>query len=139
MIVCLYDILCMYVCMCVCIYVYICIYVLCINFIPSLTGILYVPTYNGAVTDVTCSTTAPAFLVNDIYSSFQYPLLPELYDIDAKVAPDKSYVTLCINGTSLANNVTVECRNITDHINGLAVTLFRFTLQYVGESQWHYS
>ena len=86
--------------------------------------------YSGALTSITCSTTTPSFLINDIYGPQQYDMLPELLGIEADVAPDRSSVTLHVNGSTLAHNATVECQNIVDAITGQIQSMFQLTLLF---------
>ena len=90
------------------------------------------PTYSGAVTDINCSTTNPTFLINDVYSFLSYDQLPDLFGIEAKLAPNSSSVSLCVNGTSLSHNVTIVCQNVISIFPHETDTLFRLTLQYSG-------
>ena len=87
------------------------------------------------MTEVSCSTTAPSFFFNGIYTSQHYDQLPGLFGIEATVASDRSNVTLRINGTSLTDNVTIECQNIIDPVTGRTETLFRCTMVYIGNTQ----
>ena len=93
--------------------------------------------FKGTVTEISCSTTAPSFFVNGIYSSQHYDLLPGLFGMEAVVASDRSNVTLRINGTSLTDNVTIECQNIVDPVVGLTETLFWCTMVFIGILQCH--
>ena len=94
--------------------------------------------FKGTVTEISCSTTAPSFFINGIYTSQHYDQLPGLFGIEAVVAPDRSNVTLRINGTSLTDNVTIECQNIIDPVVGHAETSFQFTMVFVGNLQYHF-
>ena len=91
------------------------------------------PTYNGALTEITCAANVPTFLVNGVYSSLLYHQLPDLFGIEARVATDRSNVTLHINGNILAHNVTVECQNIVDPVTGQTETMFQLTLSFAGK------
>ena len=84
------------------------------------------------MTEISCSTTTPSFLINSVYTPQHYDQLPDLFGIEARVAPDRSNVTLHINGTSLADNVTIECQNIIDAVIGQTETVFQFTMVFVG-------
>lgn len=101
-------------------------------------GIL--PTYSGAVTDIKCSTSKPTFLINGVYSFLSYHQLPDLFQIgiEAKVSPNSSTVSLCVNGTSLSNNVSIECQNVIEVVPHDIDTLFRLTIQYSGKVLTHY-
>ena len=90
-------------------------------------------TYNGAVTELVCSTGQPSFIVNGVYDSFSYSSLPDLFGIEANIAEDSSHVNLSINGTSMIHNVTVECRNLIDSVRGKSESLYNVTLQFIGE------
>ena len=81
------------------------------------------------MTRVTCAATAPTFVINDLYGPLQYNQLPALFNIEAKIAQDRSNITLCINGTRQSNNMTIECKNVIDTVRGLAETLFHITLE----------
>jgi hypothetical protein len=59
-------------------------------------------------------------------------MLPELFGIKAIVSPDSSNVTLHVNGTILAHNVTVECQNIVDPVRGQKESTFQLTLLLAG-------
>ena len=92
--------------------------------------------YNGAVTELVCSTGQPIFGVTGHdreYDLFSYSLLPEELGIEAIIAEDSSHVNLSINGTSLIHNVTIECRNLIDSIRGKSEPLYNVTLQFIGE------
>ena len=88
--------------------------------------------FEGTVTEISCSTTVPSFLISGVYTSQHYHELPSLFGIEAVIAPDRTNVTLRINGSSLSDNVTIECQNIIDPVLGHAETLFQFTLVFVG-------
>ena len=88
--------------------------------------------FQGTVTEISCSTTVPSFLINGIYTPQYYHELPGLFGIEAVIAVDRSNVTIHINGTSLVENVTIECQNIIDPVLGHAETLFRCTTVFVG-------
>ena len=88
--------------------------------------------YSGAVTSITCSTTTPSYLINGLYASQQYDLLPGLFDIEAVIASDRSNVTLHVNGSPMAHNVTVECQNFFDPITGGTESIFQLTLLFAG-------
>ena len=88
--------------------------------------------YSGALTSITCSTTAPSFFIDGIYAPQSYHLLPGLFGIKADVAPDRSNVTLHVNGSTMAHNVTVECQNIIDPITGGTESIFQLTLLFTG-------
>ena len=92
--------------------------------------------FSGTLTKITCSAILPAFRLtkqNMDYDSDDYSQLPDLFDIEARVSPTGSNVTLLINGTSRSNNVTVICRNITSIIFGQVETLFRLELEFVSK------
>lgn len=95
-----------------------------------------VVTVKHALTSITCSTTAPSFLINGIYTPQLYGMLPELFGINATVAPDRSNVTLQVNGTTLVLNVTVECQNVIDAITeqkeSIIVILYQLNLFLTG-------
>ena len=55
-----------------------------------------------------------------------------MFGIKAIVAPDGSSVTLHINGSTLAHNVTVECQNIVDPVRGQKESIFQLTLLLAG-------
>jgi hypothetical protein len=59
-------------------------------------------------------------------------MLPGLFEIEAIVAPDRSNVTLLVNGSTLAHNVTVECQNIIDPVTGQKESMFQLTLLLAG-------
>ena len=88
--------------------------------------------FEGTVTEISCSTMAPSFFIDGIYTSQHYDQLPGLFGIEAIVAPDRSNVTLRINGTSLTDNVTIECQNIIDPVIGYTETQFQCTMVFVG-------
>ena len=96
----------------------------------SILGILRY--YSGAQTSITCSTAVPSFFINDIYGPRQYDRLPELFGIEADVAPDRSNVTLHVSGSILAHNATVECQNIVDAVTGQTQSMFQLTLIFEG-------
>ena len=96
---------------------------------PILGNLQY---YSGALTTITCSTTTPRFLINGIYTPQSYHLLPELLGIEAVVAPDRSNVTLHVNGSTMAHNATVDCQNIIDPVTGGAESMFQLTLLFAG-------
>ena len=73
-------------------------------------------------------------MMEQIYAPQQYDLLPdlELFGIKVDIATDRSNVTLHINGSTLAHNVTVECQNIVDPITGESESMFQLTLLFTG-------
>ena len=92
--------------------------------------------HDRTLTKITCSAEKPTFLINGIYNAQHYNQLPVLFGIEATVADDRSNVTLLINGSIMAHNVTVECQNFVDLVGGIKETLFRFTLLFNGK---HYN
>jgi hypothetical protein len=88
--------------------------------------------YSGTLTSITYSTARPSFLVSGTYTPQYYDQLPGLFGIEAIVAPDRSNVTLHVNGSTLAHNVTVECQNIIDPVIGQRESIFQLTLVYEG-------
>ena len=89
--------------------------------------------YNGGLTQVTCAAAAPTFIIDDLYGPLQYSQLPSLFNIKAKVAQDRSNITLCINGTRQSNNLAIECKNVIDTVRGQAETLFQITLEFISK------
>ena len=61
-------------------------------------------------------------------------MLPELLGIEADVAPDRSNVTLRVNGSTLADDATVECQNIVDAVTGQIQIMFQLTLLFEGNT-----
>ena len=55
-----------------------------------------------------------------------------MFGIEVDVAPDRSNVTLLVNGSIMAHNVTIECQNIIDAIIGEKESLFQLTLLFTG-------
>ena len=98
--------------------------------VMTILGILQY--YSGALTSITCSTIAPSFLINRLYGPQQYDLLPEEFGIKAVIASDRSNVTLHVDGSTMAHNVTVECQNIIDAITGGTESMFQLTLLFTG-------
>ena len=88
--------------------------------------------YNGTLASITCSTTTPNFRINGLYTSQHYNQLPELFGIGVTVAPDRSNVTLLVDGTTMAHNITIECQNIIDAVIGQTETMFQLTLLLAG-------
>ena len=93
--------------------------------------------FSGALTSITCSTTTPSFLINGILTPQFYDMLPGMFGISAIVAPDRSNVTLLVEGTPMAHNVTVECQNIVDPVTGQKESIFHLTLLLAGTSWPH--
>ena len=96
-------------------------------------GSFIINIYDGGLTQVTCASAVPTFIINDVYGPLQYSQLPALFSIEAKVAQDRNNITLCINGTRKSNNLTIECKNVIDTVRGQAVTLFQFTLEFISK------
>ena len=88
--------------------------------------------FSGALTSITCSTTTPSFLINGIFTPQFYDMLPGMFGISAIVAPDRNNVTLLVDGTTMAHNVTVECQNIVDPVTGEKESIFHLTLLLAG-------
>jgi hypothetical protein len=59
-------------------------------------------------------------------------MLPGLFEIEAIVAPDRSNVTLLVNGSALGHNIIIECQNIIDATSGQKESMFQLTLQLAG-------
>ena len=68
-----------------------------------------------------------------VYGPDQYSELPDLFNIDVTVSPTRNNVTLFINGTNHSNNVTVQCRNITDPIFGRFEIRFTLMLKFISK------
>ena len=101
-----------------------------------LTDIGTVHIFSGTLTNITCSAIQPGFRLmkqNMNYDTEHYSQLPDLFDIEARVSPTGSEVTLLINGTSRSDNVTVICRNFTSIVLGHIEILFRLELEFVSK------
>ena len=97
------------------------------------TGTLQI--FNGTLTEITCSAAVPVFhLVEQEmqYGPEDYRLLPGLFDIEARLSPNRDNVTLYINGTNRSNNVTVMCRNV-DAFSGQFQILFTLMLEFISK------
>ena len=68
-----------------------------------------------------------------VYGPEQYSELPDLFNIDVIVSPTRNNTTLFINGTNRSNNITVQCRNITDPIFGRSEILFTSMLEFISK------
>ena len=91
------------------------------------------PYYSGTLTSITCSTALPSFLINGLYTPQHYDQLPGLFGIEAIIASDRSNITLHIDGSAQAHNVTIECKNIIDAITGQSQPIFQVTLLFAGK------
>ena len=67
------------------------------------------------------------------YDTEDYNQLPDLFDIEARVSPNRQTATLFINGTNCSNNVSIMCRDISDIAIGRTVTLFTMVLKFVSK------
>ena len=66
------------------------------------------------------------------YDSRDYNQLPDLFDIEAILSPNRDNVTLVINGTERSNNLTIMCSN-EDVLTGRFQILFVLILEFVGK------
>ena len=81
---------------------------------------------------IVCSAAVPRFHMEKQGREYEYAELPDLFDIEAKVSPTESNVTLYINGTNHSNNVTVICGNFVV-FSAQFQDLFTLTLEFVSK------
>ena len=91
--------------------------------------------FNGTLTEITCSAAEPVFRLMDQereYDHRNYNQLPDLFDIEAILSPNRDNVTLIINGTDRSNNLTIMCWN-EDAFSDQFQILFTLILEFIGK------
>ena len=93
--------------------------------------------FNGTLSEITCSATVyePILHLMDQereYDSRDYNQLPDLFDIEAILSPNRDNVTLIVNGTDRSNNLTITCTD-EDAFTGQFQILFMLTLEFVSK------
>ena len=85
--------------------------------------------FGGTLTEITCSAAMAGYRL--VHQQIEYDTdhedynqLPDLFDIEARVSPNRQTTTLFINGTNCSNNVTIMWRDFNDITIGRIVTLF---------------
>ena len=66
------------------------------------------------------------------YDHRDYNQLPDLFDIEAILSPNRDNVTLVINGTECSNHLTIMCWN-EDVLTGQVQNLFILILEFIGK------
>ena len=67
------------------------------------------------------------------YGPQNYNELPRLFDIEARAFQADNFVILFINGSYLADNLTIMCRNFSNVVLGTFETLFTVNLEFVSK------
>ena len=91
--------------------------------------------FNGTLMEITCSAAVPIFHLVDQereYDSRDYNQLPDLFDMEVILSPNRDNVTLVINGTDRSNNLTIMCTD-EDVFTGQFQILFTLTLEFVSK------